>query len=293
MGIYVTFWGVRGSIPTPGHATQRYGGNTACIEVLIQDQIFILDGGSGLRPLGASLLERGLGAIHAHMLFSHSHWDHIQGFPFFIPAYNPNTTLRVYGTKEGDQDIYDLLSGQMQDKYFPVQFSDLGAKIIPDHLQGGKREIGDVTVNYFDTCHPGGSLAYSLSHENQKVIYSTDNEIDLMLMNREASMNDASLFRKVPRDMLEFMRDADLLIADGQYTEEEYKTKIHWGHPRATTLVDMAHEANIKSIAVTHHDPMQSDNAVDQKITECRKRAEEIGYPGVIFAAREGVTLKI
>ena len=150
MGIYVTFWGVRGSIPTPGHATQRYGGNTACIEVLIHDQIFILDGGSGLRPLGANILERGLGAIHAHMLFSHSHWDHIQGFPFFIPAYNPNTTLRVYGTKEGDQDIYDLLSGQMQDKYFPVQFSDLGAKIIPDHLNGGKKEIGDVIVDYFD-----------------------------------------------------------------------------------------------------------------------------------------------
>ena len=293
MGIYVTFWGVRGSIPTPGNSTQRYGGNTACIEVNIKDHLFILDGGSGLRPLGASLIERGKNLINAHMLFSHSHWDHIQGFPFFIPAYNPSTTLRVYGTKEGDQDIYDLLSGQMQDKYFPVQFSDLGAKIIPDHLQGGTRMIGDVQVNYLDTEHPGGSLAYSLSHENKKVIYSTDNEIDLLLLNREESMADPSLYRLLPKALLNFMSDADLLIADGQYTDDEYHTKVHWGHPRATTLVDMAKEAGVKSIAITHHDPMQSDDDVDKKIKTCRERAERIGYTGSIFAAREGVTIKL
>jgi phosphoribosyl 1,2-cyclic phosphodiesterase len=293
MGFYVTFWGVRGSIPTPGHFTQRYGGNTACIEVRIQDQLFILDGGSGLRPLGADILDRGQGAIHAHMLFSHSHWDHIQGFPFFPPAYNPNTTLRVYGTKEGDRDVFDLLSGQMQDKYFPVQFSDLGAKIIPDNLNGGKKKIGDVIVDYHDTCHPGGSLAYSLSHESKKVIYSTDNELDLLLLNKDETFDDPKCFRKVPRDMLKFMQNADLLVADGQYTEAEYTSKINWGHPRATTLVDMAFEANIKALAITHHDPMQSDDAVDKKITECRTRAERIGYTGMIFAAREGVTLKI
>jgi phosphoribosyl 1,2-cyclic phosphodiesterase len=95
MGIYVTFWGVRGSIPTPGHATQRYGGNTACIEVRVNDEFFILDGGSGLRSLGSSLAEKGHSSIKAHMLFSHSHWDHIQGFPFFIPVYNPDTVLKV------------------------------------------------------------------------------------------------------------------------------------------------------------------------------------------------------
>ena len=119
-GFFVRFWGVRGSIPTPGHATQRYGGNTACIEVRVGNTLFILDGGSGLRPLGADLLRRNLDTIDAHMLFSHSHWDHIQGFPFFVPAYNPKTTIQVYGT-EGDSHIFDLLSGQMQDKYFPVQ----------------------------------------------------------------------------------------------------------------------------------------------------------------------------
>ena len=293
MGIYVTFWGVRGSIPTPGNSTQRYGGNTACVEVNIQDQLFILDGGSGLRALGANLIERGKSFVNAHMFFSHSHWDHIQGFPFFIPAYNPSTTLRVYGTKEGDKAIYDLLSGQMQDKYFPVQFSDLGAKIIPDHLQGGTRMIGDVRVNYIPTEHPGGSFAYSLSHESKKVIYSTDNEVDLLLLNREESLSDPSLYRLIPKALLNFMSDADLLIADGQYTDEEYKSKVHWGHPRATTLVDMAKEAGIKSLAITHHDPMQSDDDVDKKINLCRERAAKIGYTGSIFAAREGVTMKL
>ena len=197
VGFYVTFWGVRGSIPTPGHATQRYGGNTACIEVRVDDTLFILDGGSGLRPMGAAMAARGEMAVHAHMFFSHSHWDHIQGFPFFTPAYCPDTILRVYGTAEGDRGIFDLLNGQMQDKYFPVQFSDLGAQVIPDDLAGGGRQIGKAIVDYLDTCHPGGSLAFSVSAYNRKVVYSTDNELDLVLLNREESLADPSAQRKI------------------------------------------------------------------------------------------------
>lgn len=292
-GFFVKFWGVRGSIPTPGHATQRYGGNTACIEVRVGDTLFILDGGSGLRPLGADLVTREMESIHAHMLFSHSHWDHIQGFPFFVPAYDPKTILRVYGTKEGDSHIFDLLSGQMQDEYFPVQFSDLGAKIIPDHLHGGKHLIGDACISYFHAEHPGGCLSYSIEAYGKKLIYSTDNELDLLLKNKDESLKNQSLHRKLPTGFIEFIKDADLLIADGQYTDQEYKTHISWGHPRATTLVDAALEANVKQVAITHHDPMQTDSAVELKIKECRLRGERMGYKGTIFAAREGVELKL
>lgn len=293
MGLYVTFWGVRGSIPTPGHATQRYGGNTACIEVRVDDTLFILDGGSGLRPMGAAMAARGEMAVHAHMFFSHSHWDHIQGFPFFTPAYCPDTILRVYGTAEGDRGIFDLLNGQMQDKYFPVQFSDLGAQVIPDDLAGGGKRIGEAVVDYLDTCHPGGSLAFSVSAYNRKVVYSTDNELDLVLLNRDESLAFPSAPRKFPEHIVEFMKDSSLLIADGQYTDEEYKTKINWGHPRATTLVDLAMAANVQRLAITHHDPMQTDENVDVKIQHCRDRAAAIGYTGMIFGAREGVTLKL
>lgn len=293
MGIYVTFWGVRGSIPTPGHATQRYGGNTACIEVIANDNLFILDGGSGLRPLGMDLLQRRkTSQVFAHLLFSHSHWDHIQGFPFFVPAYNPKTVMKIYGTHAEDRAIYDLLHGQMQNRYFPVQFNDLGSQIVPDHLDHGKREISGVVVDFFKTKHPGGSLAYSISDGTSKIVYSTDNELDLMLLNREESLKNPNVFRQAPADLIEFLSGADLLIADGQYTDEEYPTKINWGHARANTLVDVAKSANVKNLAITHHDPMHSDENVDQKITDCRHRAQSIGYSGVIFGAREGVTLK-
>jgi phosphoribosyl 1,2-cyclic phosphodiesterase len=292
MGIYVTFWGVRGSIPTPGHATQRYGGNTACIEVKVDDELFILDGGSGLRGFGSSLAEKGQSAIKAHMLFSHSHWDHIQGFPFFLPVYNPNTVLTVYDPDEGKQSIYDLLHGQMQDRYFPVQFSDLGSNIVSEYFVNGKKKIGNITLAYHKTCHPGGSLAYSITCNGKKIVYSTDNELDLMLSNREESLKNPKVFRKAPKDFLKFIEGADLFIADGQYTDEEYLTKVHWGHPRATTLIDASYEAGVKNLAITHHDPMQSDTDVDLKIEACRERASEIGYKGVIFPAREGVTLK-
>ena len=124
MELYVTFWGVRGSIPTPGFATHRYGGNTACIEVRVGDHVYIFDAGSGVRPLGAKITAEAEGPVELHMFFSHSHWDHIQGFPFFIPAYNPANTIRVYSANKTDESIHDLLSGQMQDQYFPVNFGD-------------------------------------------------------------------------------------------------------------------------------------------------------------------------
>ena len=291
-GFFVRFWGVRGSIPTPGHATQRYGGNTACIEVRIGETLFVLDGGSGLRPLGADLLRRNLDNIDAHMLFSHSHWDHIQGFPFFVPAYNPKTTLRVYGT-EGDSHIFDLLSGQMQDKYFPVQFSDLGAQIFASHLQANGHQIGDAVVRYHEAKHPGGCLSYSIEAFGKKMVYSTDNELDLLLLNKDETLKDQTIPRQLPQDFIDFIKDADVLVADGQYTDSEYSTHIFWGHPRATTLVDAAIAGNVKQIAITHHDPMQTDAMVEAKIQECRNRATRMGYGGAVFAAREGVELKL
>ena len=293
MGIYVTFWGVRGSIPTPGHATQRYGGNTACIEVQAGEELFILDGGSGLRSLGQDILHRqGHPSIKAHVLFSHSHWDHIQGFPFFIPAYSGNSVMKIYGTNSEDRKIFELLHGQMQDRYFPVQFSDLGSHIQPDHLDNGKRNINGVVVDYYNTHHPGGSLAYSISHNGRKVVYSTDNELDMVLLNRDETLKDLSIPRRAPPDLLEFLSGADLVIADGQYTDEEYPNKINWGHARANTLVDVCLEAGVKNLAVTHHDPMHSDDVVDQKIQACRERVSRFQGGLTVFGAREGITLK-
>jgi len=226
------------------------------------------------------------------MFFSHSHWDHIQGFPFFMPAYHPDSVIRVYSAEEADESIHELLSGQMQDRYFPVNFGDLGSKIISEILPKGVRKIGPAEVRSFDTKHPGGSYAFSVQYNDKKIVYSTDNEMDLMLLNHKESLADPRIFRKNLPSFVDFVRDADLLIADGQYTDAEYPTKIDWGHPRANTIVDLAYEANVKMVAITHHDPMHSDDFVSQKIEECRDRAEAWGYTGSIFGAREGITLR-
>ena len=297
MALFVRFWGTRGSIPTPGQRTQRFGGNTSCVEVRTNDQLFICDGGTGLRELGVDLMRRfppGNGnALTGHMFFSHPHWDHIQGFPFFSPAYVPANTFYVYGAAKGDRKMYDLLSGQMESAYFPVDFADLGGTIISKDFEKDVAQIDGVKVRIFRQFHPGGSLGFSFEHRGRKVVYATDNEIDQTLLNKDDADKKPDLLRKPPEDLLAFVKDADLLIADGQYTDEEYPKKVGWGHPRATTVVDLAIQAGVRQLALYHHDPMHSDREVDALIDLCNARAERHKAQLVVFGAREGLELKI
>ena len=237
---YVKFWGVRGSIPTPGWKTRRYGGNTTCVEVRVDDHLFICDGGTGLRELGIDLLKKNKGAITAHFFFSHPHWDHIQGFPFFGPVYAPENTFYIYGRSDDDTKHFDLLSGQMRSDYFPVEFKDIGAHVVPTALSATEGKIGPVKITTFMQAHPGGSLAYAFEAHGKKVVFATDNELDLTIKNESETAGDVFAHRKVDPRYLDFIRGADLLIADGQYTDEEYPAKKGWGHARATTLVDAA-----------------------------------------------------
>lgn len=294
MSLFVKFWGTRGSIPTPGPATSRYGGNTACVEIRTDEALLICDGGTGLRELGQELLQRAGGApIEGHLLFSHPHWDHIQGFPFFTPAYQPANTFTIYGFKAGDQRIFQLLSGQMRSDYFPVDFSELSATIRAAELPEGRGQIRDVAVRALPQLHPGGSWAFAFESQGRKVVYATDHELDLLLPDRDASLRDPHAPRQLPDELVEFVRGADLLVADGQYTDDEYRRKIGWGHPRATTCVDLAIAAGVKQLAITHHDPMQTDTDVERKIYACRARAVLRASDLVVFAAREGVELKL
>ncbi|WP_050726586.1 MBL fold metallo-hydrolase [Vulgatibacter incomptus] len=286
------FWGTRGSIPTPGPTTHRYGGNTACLEVRAGDALFICDGGTGLRELGLDLIRRHQGTpIVGHMLFSHPHWDHIQGFPFFTPAYQPENVFHIYGTPKGDRRLFGLVSGQMRSDYFPVDFSELSARILAEDLE--EERIEGVKVRALPQCHPGGSFAFSFEAGGRKVVYATDNELDEILLNREESLRDLEAPRRFPQELLDFVRGADLLVADGQYCDEEYPSKIGWGHPRATTTVDLAAAAGVKQLAITHHDPMQSDAEVDEKIAACVRRASRLAPGLVVFGAREGAQFEV
>ena len=293
MEFLVRFWGTRGSIPTPGHATKRFGGNTSCVELLIDGVLMICDGGSGLRELGLRLTEQKGAPVEAHMFFSHMHWDHIQGFPFFIPAYSEKSRLHVYEVAKDRKSIKEMLHGQMSSDYFPVRFSDLGAQILSGNLEHGTTRIDGVTVRSFEQHHPGRSYAYSFEKGGKKFVYATDNELDLTLLNRDASLADPALPRIIPRAFIDFIHNADLLVADGQYTDDEYPAKSGWGHARANTVVDAAVAANVKQCAIYHHDPMHSDSVVDAIITRAQRRAQALGSAVTVFGAREGMTLKL
>jgi phosphoribosyl 1,2-cyclic phosphodiesterase len=293
MNFLVRFWGTRGSIPTPGHTTRRYGGNTSCVEVRVDDALFICDGGTGLRELGMHLVHQGSAPIEAHMFFSHMHWDHIQGFPFFVPAYSEKNQLHVYEVGETEDRIKRLLHGQMKSDYFPVKFDELGARIHSKRLLEQGTGADGVEIGFHEQHHPGTSYAYSFSKGGRKVVYATDNEIDLTLHNREESLTSPTLVRQIPEAFVNFVKGADLLIADGQYTEHEYARKVGWGHARANTVVDLAIQAGVKQCAIFHHDPMHSDAVIDQMIGEANQRVADQNSETTIFGAREGLTIKL
>jgi phosphoribosyl 1,2-cyclic phosphodiesterase len=292
MSTFVRFWGTRGSIPTPGLATRRFGGNTSCYEVRFDDVLVICDGGTGLRDLGVDLMQRSPSPVEAHMIFSHTHWDHIQGFPFFPPAYVKHSRLFVYDVEEDDKRIHRLLHGQMRAEYFPVDFKELQAAITSRELRGDS-VIEGIRVEYLAQDHPGGSFAFSFAKNGCKVVYATDSELDRILLNREESLADLEVIRRAPDEVLAFIAGADLLIADGQYSDSEYREKAGWGHARANTVVDLAVQAGVKQVAITHHDPMHSDEAVDQMVHLARQRAASRGSDAVFFGAREGLEMKL
>lgn len=284
---------MRGSIPTPGSKTRRYGGNTACVEVRSDKALLVFDAGTGIRELGVELMRNPPPAgIKIHLFLSHPHWDHIQGFPFFGPAYAATTEIKVY-CPEGDPKNYQLLSGQMSNAYFPVRFADLKAQITQESFTGDGVEAGDFVVRRFNQRHPGGSVGFRIEHDGSSVVYATDSEIDLQLSDQQLAHQQPNKLRGVPKELVTAMRDANLLIADAQYTDQEYGTRIGWGHPRATTVVDLAAQAEVAQLALTHHDPMHSDRDTDEKVTRCAERAVSHRSKLEVFGAREGVVMKV
>lgn len=290
--VFVRFWGTRGSIPTPGHKTRRYGGNTSCVELKSGEIEIVCDGGTGLRELGLDLVARGRPKLSAHLFFSHMHWDHIQGFPFFVPAYAPDSEIVVYDVGVG-KGVEELLHGQMRSEYFPVSFNDLGAEIRTRHFENGAVRVGDFDVRSFEQAHPGKSFGYVFELGGKKVVYATDSELDLLLANRDESLERLDAPRRLPPALVELVRGADLLIADGQYTDAEYPKKSGWGHARANTVADLAHQAGVKQCAVFHHDPLHTDELVERKIADARARLDAFGSNTQLFGAREGLELKL
>ena len=275
--VRVTFWGVRGSIPTPGPDTAGIGGNTSCVEIVAGDDRLIFDGGTGLRLLGQSLVRQR--PLTVHLFFSHVHWDHIQGFPFFAPAFVPGNTIHMYGAPNVTGTVETALAGQMETPNFPVHLSQLPAclqfhDLHPGQvveLPGGARVVSTAGV------HPGGVLAFRVEYGGRSVVYATDTEQGI----------------EPDPAMLSLARGADVLIFDTMYTPEEYAgavdglSKAGWGHSHFEAGAALARAANVGQYVLFHHDPSQSDAAVREK--EARTRALFASS----VAAAEGMTIDL
>lgn len=295
----VRFWGTRGSIPTPGRQTEKFGGNTTCVEVRHEDTIIVLDAGSGIRELSlAWLKEFGKSPIHATLLFTHYHWDHLQGFPFFTTAYMPTNTLDIYGNPPDGSTLEEILSGQMQGAYFPVPLSAMQAKM-NFHPVSPEFQIGAVKIKTFGLPHPGGCLGYRLEVDNSIFVFATDSEFDQVAINRQEIQANFNSPRQYAPELIEFLEGAHLLAIDCQYNDSDYQSKVGWGHNSLATVVDLARQAKPRMLALCHHDPQSCDETVMQLIAEARIRVKDLAHHEnlsdipITFGAREGQRLAV
>jgi phosphoribosyl 1,2-cyclic phosphodiesterase len=304
----IKFWGVRGSIPVPGPGTVKYGGNTSCLELVHQpDQCIILEGGSGLRVLGMDLLKRGKTLPEILLFISHTHWDHIQGFPFFVPNYIKGTRIKVQGPvhfaeKQTLQSVFDM---QMRYEVFPISNAQLSASISYEALGETKFQVGDIQVRTQFANHPILSLSYRFTQQGRTVVYTGDHEPyhnlfkdpkatgeskedDLLFGDVDSVVTDAN------RRFVDFVRDADVVV-DCQYTPDEYRTtRKNWGHSSWDYCLQWMKEGNVKRMVLTHHDPLRTDADLDANLAKVRDSAKEMGLDAdAISMALEGMEVEI
>ena len=273
----VKFHGVRGSIPVCDKEFQRYGGNTTCLEIHREavNRIVIFDAGTGIRNCGKELVARKIRQSHLNILFSHFHWDHIQGFPFFAPAYVPDQNIGIYvmGEKRKTINLKEIFAQQMQEDFFPVKLDSMGAEFSFMNFSDEETLFGAhiIAQPQFHK-YLGGSYGFRIEDDSVTLTICTDLEhVD-----------------GIDENVITLARNADLLIHDGQYTPEEYRTvKKGWGHSTWEQAVDVAVRANVKKLVITHHDPDHNDDLLESMENECRKV-----FPNSVFA-REGMEIQV
>jgi phosphoribosyl 1,2-cyclic phosphodiesterase len=247
----VTFWGVRGSIPTPGPGTARYGGNTPCVSVSNGDAgLVVLDAGSGIRNLGDRLMQRGRGgALEVELLLSHTHWDHIQGLPFFKPLSDPRTCVRIHGARQDESALSVILERQMEPSVFPVPLTALAARIEVQEIAAGPFDLTGFRAEAIRLRHPGTTLGFILEPAagGRRFAYLTDNELDL-----RASYPLPDGWRA---DLVERLRGVDTLIHDAMYADAFVEARTGWGHSTPAQSVELARIGGVRRVFLFHHEP--------------------------------------
>lgn len=278
----IKIWGCRGSIPSPGYDTSKYGGNTTCVEVRLEDgSLIVIDAGTGIRCLGDTLL-KAKGPKKVHLLLTHAHWDHLQGFPFFVPAYMEEYSILVRGGPLANKSLEAFLAHQLDPPYFPVPFRDLKASFDFQQENGLCLSIGDVDIVPIGLKHPNGGYGYKFIEEDKTFVFLTDNEIGF---DHPGGLSDA--------EYAEICRDADLLFHDGQYTEQEYEISRGWGHSTFRAVTDLGISAEVKRLGIFHHDPRHLDQDLDRYVEGCKKRISREKSRVECFGTKEGMEISL
>lgn len=274
-------WGARGSIPVSGKEYLKYGGDTTCIEIRTKDDdIIIIDAGTGIRRLGYQLIKEE--RYSYDMIFTHAHWDHLTGFPFFRPMYLEQTNMRMQGCPYAQKFVETMLSRVMSPPNFPVPLSEVRARIHYEPACPERFEIGSVKVIPIRLSHPNGGTGYKFIEDGRSFVFLTDNELDYTHPNG------------LPFEAyLKFSAGADLLIHDAEYNEEDYKETVQWGHSLYTTALDLAVKAGVKQFGLFHLNQERSDAGVDRMVDRCRQIIADKGSDLECFAVGADMTFML
>ena len=283
----LTFWGVRGTLPVPGEGSLKYGGNTSCVSIeFAKGQLLIFDAGTGIKSLSNRYSNDRRRRLEAKIFISHPHWDHINALPFFAPLYVPGNEFEIMGASHGDISMRQMISAQMDGTYFPIRIKQFGSRVYFRDLEEEEFSIGDgITIKTKLLNHPGKCLGYRVEYKGRSVCYVTDNELDL---------EDSEYFNPFyVKNLISFVEGTDILIADTTYSDEEYKTKVGWGHSCVGRVVDLAHEAGVKTLHLFHHDPDQTDADIDGKLEQAQALLKERESQTQCLAPTEGQVFRI
>ncbi|MBT3238123.1 MAG: response regulator [Rhodospirillaceae bacterium] len=283
----LTFWGVRGTLPVPGENSIRYGGNTSCVTInFARGDHLIFDAGSGIKELSNWYMSQGKKKIEAKIFISHPHWDHINALPFFVPLYIQGNVFEVYGPRHGDVTVHELISAQMDGVYFPITIQEFASSVTFNDLHEETLDFDGIKVSTLLLHHPGQCLGYRIDYKGRSICYITDNEL---FLEEDEEHYDGFYVKRLAK----FVEGTDALITDTTYTDEEYATKVGWGHSCISRVVDLANRAKVKNLYLFHHDPDQNDDAIDSKLATARGMLEELGSDVVCEAPHEKLTVRV